>query len=313
MPPYALAIHGGAGVISRSKMTPEREAASLNALREALEAGEAVLRDGGTAIDASQAAVIVLEDNPLFNAGKGAVFDAAGGHSFDASIMDGATRQCGAIAAATGIKNPILAARAVMDNTNHIVLAGKEAENFAEEQGIELAPPSYFFTTHRAEQLKRAQEQNAVVLDHGSDDSGQMGTVGAVAVDVHGNVASANSTGGMTNKLPGRVGDTAFIGAGTWAQNETCAVCTTGIGEAFIRVNAANRVSSLIEFSASTLDQATHWVIFADLPLVQGSGGLIAINRWGDIAMPFNSGGMYRGCVKQGEEPKVAIWDDENC
>ncbi len=308
--PYALAIHGGAGVISRSKMTPEREAASLDALHEALRAGEMVLRAGGSAIDAAQAAVVCLEDCPLFNAGRGAVFDAAGNHGFDASIMDGENRQCGAVAAATAIKNPIMAARAVMDHTPHILLAGPAADEFAHQQGLALESPRYFFTTHRHEQLQHAQATNQVVLDHGSD--GKMGTVGAVALDVRGNIAAANSTGGMTNKLPGRTGDSALIGSGTWAHNQTCAVCTTGTGEAFIRTNAANRVASLIEFSASTLEEATHWVVFADLPQVDGSGGLIALNRWGDIAMPFNSGGMYRGMVREGEAPQVAIWDDPN-
>ena len=307
--PYALAIHGGAGVIARSHMTADREAASLDALREALAAGEMILKAGGSALDAAQAAVVSLENCPLFNAGRGSVFDASGNHSFDASIMDGETRKCGAVASATAIKNPIIAARAVMDNTPHIVLAGSHADDFARTQGLDLEPPSYFFTTHRHEQLLRARERDEVVLDHGS--SSKMGTVGAVALDKQGNIAAANSTGGMTNKLPGRVGDSAIIGAGTWAHNQTCAVCTTGIGEAFIKTHAASRVASLIEFSASTLDEACHWVIFADLPQVDGSGGLIALNRWGDIAMPFNSGGMYRGKVKEGEAPLVAIWDDE--
>lgn len=310
MPPYTLAIHGGAGVISRNKMTPEREAESRAELSRALVIGEAILKVGGSALDAATATTVYLEDCPLFNAGRGAVFDREGNHGFDASIMDGGSRQCGAIAAAQAIKNPILAARKIMEETPHILLAGDLADRFAEEHGLELAPPSYFFTTHRREQLKRAQETNSVVLDHGSND-GATGTVGAVALDIHGNLASANSTGGMTNKLPGRAGDSAMIGAGTWAHNDTCAVCTTGTGEAFIRTNAAARVAAMIEFSASSLADAAHWVIFADLPLVEGSGGLIAIDRWGEVSMPFNSGGMYRGYVKSGEEAKIAIWAEE--
>jgi L-asparaginase / beta-aspartyl-peptidase len=309
MPPYALAIHGGAGVISRHKMTPEREAESRAELRRALDAGEAILQAGGTALDAVTAAVVVLEDCPLFNAGRGAVFDRDGQHGFDASIMDGKNQQCGAVAAARSIKNPILTARKIMEETPHILLVGELADRFAAEQGLTIAPASYFFTSHRREQLRRAQESNRVVLDHGSD--GATGTVGAVALDTHGNLASANSTGGMTNKLPGRAGDSALIGSGTWAQNTTCAVCTTGTGEAFIRTNAAARVAAMMEFTAATLAEATHRVVFQDLPPVQGSGGLIAVNRQGDISLPFNSGGMYRGYVKNDEEAKVAIWTEE--
>jgi beta-aspartyl-peptidase (threonine type) len=327
-----VVIHGGAGAMSRSKMTDEQEKRYLDALREVLAAAQTVLADGGTALDAVTVAVRALEDCPLFNAGRGAVFTSAGTHELDASIMDGATLRSGAIANVSNVKNPVLAARCVMEQSQHVFFVGKGAEAFAQSAGLALVDPSYFSTDARREQLLRVQREQpgATLLDHdaqtlaadratatdGAADGGdepidpdrKYGTVGAVAVDHHGNLAAATSTGGVTNKQIGRVGDAPLIGAGCYANNQTCAVSTTGTGEMFIRAVAAYDVSAQMEYGGRTLVDAADRVVFEKLPAIEGKGGLIAVDACGNVALPFNTEGMYRGYARVGDAPVVAIY-----
>lgn len=307
---YAIAIHGGAGTITRASMTPDREKAYRAKLAEALEAGRAVLAGGGSAVDAVEAAIVVMEDSPLFNAGKGAVFTADGRNELDASIMDGRTRNAGAVAAVTHVKNPIRLARQVMERSPHVLLAGEGAEVFAREVGVTLVPATYFWTERRWKQLMRIQNRKkgaGLLLDHDADH--KYGTVGAVALDAEGNLAAGTSTGGLTNKAWGRVGDSPIIGAGTYASNTSCAVSGTGQGEYFIRLTIAREVCALVEYRNLPLQQAADEVIQHKLKELGGAGGVIALGRDGTIAFSFNTEGMYRGWLTSADpKPHTAIY-----
>ena len=304
-PRFAIAIHGGAGTIVRANMSPEKEAAYRAKLEEALRAGHAILARGGTSMDACVAAVRIMEDSPLFNAGKGAVYTADEKHELDACVMDGATMKAGAVAAVTGIKNPVELARLVMDKSEHVMLAGAGAERFAQEHGLELVDNSYFDTPRRLEQLRKekAKEKTPATAPALSERD-KHGTVGCVALDKHGNLAAATSTGGMTNKRFGRVGDSPIVGAGTWADNETCAVSATGHGEYLMRLVIGHEVSSQMRWGKKNLNDAADDAI-ARLGRLGGDGGIIAIDRQGNIAMPFNSEGMYRGSI--GVDGKMSV------
>jgi len=296
-----LAVHGGAGTIERGKMTSEKEAEYRAGLERALRAGYEILKRGGSSLDATEAAVRVLEDDPHFNAGRGSVFTSAGTNEMDASIMDGKTLRAGAVGSVKHIKNPIGLARLVMEKSPHVMLDCAGAEAFAKANGIELVDQKYFFTQERWDSLQKikAAEKNRANGAGTSfliTDQDRHGTVGAVALDKNGNLAAATSTGGTTNKLPGRIGDTPVIGAGTYANDRTCAVSCTGDGEYFIRVAAAHDVSALMEYRGMKLRQAAQTVLDT-VQKLGGTGGLIAIDRNGDIALPFNTNGMYRGYV----------------
>lgn len=311
-----LAIHGGAGAITRAQITPEKQQAYEDALRGVLQGGARVLEQGGLALDAVTEAVRLLEECPLFNAGHGAVFTRDATHELDAAIMDGRTRACGSVANLRTVRNPVFAARAVMEHSPHVFFVAEGAEAFAREQGLEVVDPSYFSTEARRGQLQLAQQTGAqtIVLDHDGghqaplDEQKKMGTVGAVALDAHGNLAAATSTGGMTNKWPGRVGDSPVIGAGCYANNATCAISTTGKGEAFIRAVAAYDISALMEYTGLSLEQAANKVVHEKLPLLDGAGGLIAVDSHGNVVMPFNTEGMYRGSLVVGSAAQVAIY-----
>jgi L-asparaginase / beta-aspartyl-peptidase len=300
-----LVIHGGAGTITRASMTPEREAEYRAALDQALKIGYAILDKGGSSLDAVEATVRFMEDSPLFNAGKGAVFTHEGRNELDASIMDGRTRLAGAVAAVTIIKNPISAARAVMEKSEHVMLVGRGAELFATEQGLEVVDPSYFWTERRWKDLQKEllKEKQTANPDN------KHGTVGAVALDRNGNLAAATSTGGRTNKKFGRVGDTPVIGAGTFADNATCAVSGTGHGEFFIRWAVAHEIAALMRYKGLSVAAAADEVINKQLKNVKGEGGVIALDAKGNFAMPFNSDGMYRGWMKGGKST-VMIYKD---
>lgn len=304
----SLAIHGGAGTIRRAEMSAEREADFRDGLQQALARGWEVLSGGGAALDAVEAVVCVLEDNPLFNAGRGSVFTHNEKHEMDAAIMSGKDLRAGAVAAVGGIKNPIKLARRVMEETPHVLLCGSGAEEFAREAGCEFAPPEYFFSEWRYEQLLQARGEQEVRLDHSPIK--KFGTVGAVARDRQGNLAAATSTGGMTNKRFGRVGDTALIGAGTYADDRTCAVSCTGHGEFFIRTVAAYDVACLMKYKGLTLIDACEQVIGATLREMGGEGGLIAVDHVGNVALPFNSEGMYRAWITSGQESQICIYRD---
>ncbi|HET7705029.1 MAG TPA: isoaspartyl peptidase/L-asparaginase [Thermoanaerobaculia bacterium] len=293
-----LVIHGGAGTITRGSMTPEREKQYRDGLEQSLRAGHAVLQRGGSSLDAVEAAIRVLEDNPLFNAGKGAVFTHDGRNELDASIMDGKTRAAGAIAGVTIIRNPITAARAVMERSEHVMMVGKGAELFATRMGLEIVDPSYFWTEHRWKALQRELTK----------DDKKFGTVGAVAVDKAGNLAAGTSTGGMTNKQYGRVGDAPIIGAGTFADNESVAVSATGHGEYFIRWTVASDIAALVKYRGMTVQAAADEVINKKLKAVKGEGGVIALDAKGNFATPFNTEGMYRGWIGPDGKPNVAIY-----
>ena len=302
----ALAIHGGAGTISRALLTVEQETAYRDGLHQALRSGWEVLTGGGEALDAVEAAVCALEDNPLFNAGRGSVFTHNEKHEMDAALMSGKDLRAGAVAAVGGIKNPIKLARFVMEETPHVLLCGSGAEEFARESGFELAPPEYFFSESRYEQLLQARREQEVRLDHSPVK--KFGTVGAVARDAEGHLAAATSTGGMTNKRFGRVGDTALIGTGTYADDSTCAISCTGHGEFFIRTVAAHDVSCLMKYKGLTLFDACEQLVNQTLHEMGGEGGLIAVDGAGNIALPFNSEGMYRAWITSQQEAQVAIY-----
>jgi len=301
--PIAIAVHGGAGVIDRATMTPEKEAAYRAALEQSLRAGHAVLAAGGTSLDAVTAAVKVLEDSPLFNAGRGAVFTFDGRNELDAAIMEGRARRAGAVAGVTRIRNPIELARAVMERSPHVMLIGAGAEQFAVEHGFELVDPAWFRTEERWQQLQKAKQALAADPQAGisRDAPGlfdtKFGTVGAVAVDRDGDLAAATSTGGMTAKRWGRVGDAPLIGAGTWADNGSVAVSATGHGEYFIRNAVAHDIAALVAYKGLPVCAAADEVVMRTLVERGGEGGVIAIDRKGNIAQPFNSQGMYRGAI----------------
>lgn len=290
-----LVVHGGAGTMARGKMTAEREREYRLGIENALRAGWEILQHGGSALDATEAAVRVFEDDPLFNAGKGSVFNSAGVNEMDAAIMDGRTLRAGAVANVEHVKNPIVLARAVMEKSPHIMMAGPGAEAFAKEHGVELVDAKYFFTQDRWDELQRdkAKEKGASGDKKFIDSPG---TVGAVALDRSGNLAAATSTGGKSNKLPGRVGDTPVIGAGTYANNATCAVSGTGDGEFFMMAAATHDVSAMMEYRRKTLQESSLAVI-DKIGKLGGTGGMIAIDKAGNIALPFNTSGMYRGYV----------------
>jgi len=305
---FALAVHGGAGTILRSKMSPEREAAYHAGLRRSLEAGRAVLADGGSALDAVSAAVMALEDEPLFNAGRGAVFTSGGRQEMDASVMNGHDRSAGAVAGICGPRNPILAARAVMEHSGHVVLIGESAMDFCRAQGLVFEEAAYFHTEQRWQALQETLAMRRSGRDDG-DESRKHGTVGAVARDRSGNLAAATSTGGMTGKMPGRVGDTPVIGAGTWA-DDTCAVSATGHGEIFIRYAAAHEIAARMRHAGRSLEEAARAVVIDLLAPAGGSGGVIAVDRAGNLSLPFNCSGMYRGVARGDSRILTAIYDE---
>lgn len=294
---YVLVIHGGVGNIVVENMTPAQSAEYNAKLTEALQAGEKVLASGGNSLDAVIASILVLEDSPLFNAGKGAVYNAEGKHELDASIMDGKLMKAGAVAGTTTIKNPILAARLVMDSSAHVMLSGNGADLFARLHGLEMVDNTYFDSEKGEKEYLRIKDK--------LEKEGRKGTVGAVALDKQGNLAAATSTGGMTFKQYGRIGDSPIIGAGTYANNESCAVSCTGHGEYFIRNSVAYDVSARMLYLKETVEQATDFIINRKLKDQGATGGLIAIDRFGNIAMPFNTPGMFRGFVKEGEKGEV--------
>lgn len=317
---FAIAIHGGAGTILRANMTDEKERDIRAKLAESLTAGHDILKSGGSAIDAVQAAVVVMEESPLFNAGVGAVFTHEGGHEQDACLMDGATRNVGAVAALKRVRSPVVLARLVLEKSSHVLLSGEGAEKFAESHGMELVEDqSYFDTDFRRKQLERAIkiEKSRITqhtqLDHSDDKDNRndkIGTVGAVAVDSHGNLAAATSTGGMTNKRHGRIGDTPIIGAGTYADNKTCAVSSTGVGEYIMRSMLAYDIAALMEYKNMPLDEAARVAVMEKFTELGGDGGVIAIDREGSIAMPFNSPGMYRGWMKADGSSEIQIFKE---
>ncbi len=305
---YTLAIHGGAGTISRGSMSAEAQKDYEAALTQALETGEAWLKTGGDALTAVEKAVVVLENNPLFNAGKGAVFTHEGQHEMDASIMDGKFLFAGAVSGLKHIKNPVLLARKVMEEGTHVYLSGSGAELFGKKNGLAFETDEYFYVPLRYQQLQDALKSDSIVLDHTVTKPDKFGTVGAVALDMHGNLAAATSTGGMTNKKHGRVGDTPIIGAGTYANNTTCAISCTGHGEFFMRAVVAYDISCLMEYKGLSLKEACRIVVYEKLVKLGGEGGLIAVDNKGNIELPFNSEGMYRGSVRMGEEKFIAIY-----
>src|SRR5664279_3083147 len=301
MQKISIAIHGGAGTIIKEDMTPELEAEYRNALKESLDAGYAVLKNGGSAISAVKAAVVMMEDNVLFNAGKGSVFTKKGLNEMDASIMDGSTLNAGAVAGVRNIRNPVELAEEVMLQSGHVFLSGEGANDFAIKQRIKLEPDEYFYSQYRYDQWQKIRDSDSYQLDHKSNKleglmkEKKFGTVGAVACDGVGNIAAATSTGGMTNKRYGRIGDSPMIGAGTYANNKTCAISCTGHGEIFIKAVAAYDVSCLMEYKNMSLQEACEEVVFKKLVALHGEGGLIGVDAKGNAAMIFNSAGMYRG------------------
>lgn len=311
---FTLVIHGGAGTILKSDMTPELERAYMHGLGEGLAAGYGVLEEGGSAVNAVKAAIVILEDNVLFNAARGSVFTKKGLQEMDAAIMDGSTLAAGAITGVRNVRNPIELAMEVMRNSNHVFLSGKGAGDFAIKQGIKLEPDEYFFSQFRYNQWKSIRDSDTYSLDHTHQELEELmkdkkfGTVGAVACDQQGNIAAATSTGGMTNKKYGRIGDSPIIGAGTYANNATCGVSCTGHGEMFIRTVAAHTVSCLMEFKGYTLQQACEDVVLKRLVDIKGEGGMIAVDKDGNPAMVFNSAGMYRAFKSSDGTSDIAIY-----
>jgi len=303
---YTLVIHGGAGNITPANLPPEKAAQFETVLTEVLRYGDSILKVGGTSLDAVEFCVRMMEDCPLFNAGKGAVFNAEGKNELDAAIMDGKTGLAGAVAGVTTIKNPVSAARAVMEKSEHVMLSGKGAETFAAQQGLEIVTPDYFFTQPRWDAYMKTKAN----ADSISNMDKKHGTVGCVALDRYGNLAAATSTGGMTYKKYGRIGDTPVIGAGTYADNSTCAVSATGHGEYFIRNVVAYDISALMKYKNLSVGEAADEVIMNKLKNQGGSGGIIAVDTKGNVTMKFNTNGMFRGSVKAGEKIKVGIFKD---
>ncbi len=319
----AIVIHGGAGTILPENMTPEQEEAYRSALQTALEAGHEVLQQGGSSVEAVEAALRTMEDSPLFNAGKGAVFTSENTVELDASIMDGATLSAGALTGVKHIRNPISLARLIMEESVHVMMAQEGAEAFAEQHGIEMVENSYFYTERRRQQAEKARGNDSGDADADSDDRSpdlrpdqdKFGTVGAAALDQNGNLAAGTTTGGMTNKRFGRVGDSPIIGAGTYADNASCAVSATGHGEYFIRAAVAHDICARMEHGGMTLQEAAESIIMDKLPQMSpdgGSGGVIALDREGNIAMPFNTPGMYRGYIDTAGNTVIRIYKEED-
>lgn len=315
-PRLAFVIHGGAGVIRRGSLTPEREKEYRAKLEEAVVAGYKALQEGKSGLDAVEIAIKILEDSPLFNAGKGAVFTADGKNELDAAVMDGKSLNAGAVAGLHTVKNPITLARAVMEKSPHVMMIGEGAEQFAKEMKIELVDPKYFFTQNRWDSLQKIIKEEKEKAGKSTSSAfwelpeNKFGTVGAVALDKDGNLAAGTSTGGMTYKKYGRVGDVPIIGAGTYANNETCAVSATGWGEFFIRLGVARDISALMEYRALPVQQAADIVIHQKLQKAGGDGGVIAIDKFGNIGISFNSEGMYRAYIDKEGKPVVEIYKD---
>ncbi|MDO9374196.1 MAG: isoaspartyl peptidase/L-asparaginase [Ferruginibacter sp.] len=316
MQKISLAIHGGAGTILKNDMTPELEKAYLEGLNDALTAGYAVLEQGGSAANAVKAAIVILEDNMLFNAGRGSVFTKKGVQEMDAAIMEGKDLSAGAVAGVRNVRNPIELAMEVMRNSNHVFLSGKGANDFAIKQGIKLEPDEFFFSQFRYDQWKQIRDSDNYSLDHTHQQLEELmrdkkfGTVGATACDSHGHIAAATSTGGMTNKKYGRIGDSPLIGIGTYANDKTCAISCTGHGEPFIRAVAAHDVSALMEYKGMSLQEAMNEVVHVKLPALEGEGGMIGVDAAGNISMLFNSAGMYRGARSSDGTDLVQIYKD---
>ena len=314
MSDFTIVIHGGAGTILKEDMTPELELAYLSGLQQTLQVSYAVLEEGGTAVNAVKAAIVLLEDNVLFNAGKGSVFTKKGVQEMDAAIMDGIDLSAGAVAGVRNVRNPIELAMEVMRNSNHVFLSGKGANDFAIKQGVKLEPDEYFFSQFRYDQWKGIRDSDNYSLDHTHHHLEELlrdkkfGTVGAVACDRFGNLAAATSTGGMTNKKYGRIGDSPMIGAGTYANNNTCAISCTGHGEMFIRAVAAYDVSCLMEYKGLSLQEAMDVVVNEKLIAIQGEGGMIGVDGEGNAGLIFNSAGMYRGIKNSKGIDQVAIY-----
>ncbi|MCC9137386.1 isoaspartyl peptidase/L-asparaginase family protein [Pontibacter silvestris] len=306
MKDISIAVHGGAGTILPSSMTPELEEAYQFALKTAVEEGHQILHQGGSALDAVEHAVRLLEDTPLFNAGKGSVFTKDGRHEMDAAIMCGNTLKAGAVAGVRSIRNPVRLARTIMEHSDHVFISGCGAEDFARNHGLTFEPENYFFDKHRYQQWQEVRDSHVFMLDHSHDE--KFGTVGAVALDQKGHVAAATSTGGMTNKRFNRIGDSPVIGAGTYANNNTCAISCTGHGEYFLRAVVAYDVSCLMEYKGYSLSQACEEVVLNKLVKFGGEGGLIGVSKTGDIALTFNSEGMYRASKKNKEQTYVGIY-----
>jgi beta-aspartyl-peptidase (threonine type) len=310
-PRTALVIHGGAGVIERSALDADEERAVRADLEQALDAGHAVLASGGTALDAVEAAIVILEDSPRFNAGRGAVFDAEGGHQLDASVMEGHTQRAGAVAGVTTVRHPVRLARAVMEHSPHVMLSGAGAEAFADtREGIERVPNDWFDTPRRLEQLRKAQARALQAGEPTVAGAAYYGTVGAVALDVHGHIAAATSTGGMTNKKWNRIGDSPVIGAGTWA-DARCGVSGTGWGEFYIRAAVAHDICARVAYRGDALAAAAEEVVNKVVPALGGDGGAIAMDADGNIAMPFNTPGMYRAWIRPDGSRGTAIFRDD--
>ncbi|MDN3653109.1 isoaspartyl peptidase/L-asparaginase [Thalassotalea ponticola] len=318
-PRYAIAIHGGAGVIEQENFTEQQLIAYKGTLKSAIDSGYAILEAGGASSEAVIAAIQVLEASPLFNAGRGAVYNFDGVHELDASIMDGRTLQAGAVSGVRNVKSPIALANAVKNNSVHVMLSGEGAEQFAAEQGLEQVDNSYFNTERRYQQLQQVKQklaadghrqQDYMAAHHSLSPEHKTGTVGAVAIDQQGNLAAGTSTGGMTAKRFGRIGDTPIIGAGTYANNASCAVSATGHGEYFIRYHVAADICARVQYQGISLAEAAHTVINDVLVEAGGSGGIIAIDKQANIVMPFNSKGMYRASRRQGEQTQVAIFKE---
>ncbi len=316
---FSIVIHGGAGTILKKNMTPEKEAAYKAKLEEAIRTGYEVLKSGGTSLDAVTKTINVMEDSPLFNAGKGAVFTNAGTNELDASIMDGKTLNAGASAGTTTVRNPIDLAREIMGNSPHVMLAGNGADTFAKEQGLEIVDPEYFHTERRFNSLQKTKEIEKIELDHDDKTAfydadikdSKFGTVGCAALDKHGNLAAGTSTGGMTNKRWGRIGDSPIIGAGTYANNNTCAVSGTGWGEYFIRAMVAYDISALMEYKGLSLQEASQEVIQNKLTKLGGTGGIVAVDKNGNFAMEFNTAGMFRATMNDKGELVVKIYKED--
>ncbi|AHY12638.1 MULTISPECIES: beta-aspartyl-peptidase [Citrobacter] len=309
-----IAIHGGAGAITRAQLSQEQELRYIQALSDVVETGQRMLEEGRSALDVVTEAVRLLEECPLFNAGIGAVYTRDETHELDACVMDGNTLKAGAVAGVSHLRNPVLAARLVMEHSPHVMMIGEGAENFAIAQGMERVSADIFSTPERYAQLLAARTAGEMVLDHNAtplDENNKMGTVGAVALDMSGNLAAATSTGGMTNKLPGRVGDSPLVGAGCYANNANVAVSCTGTGEVFIRALAAYDIAALMDYGGLSLSEACERVVMEKLPALGGSGGLIAIDHEGNVALPFNSEGMYRAWGYAGDTPTTGIYREK--
>lgn len=318
--PFAIVIHGGAGVRDRANMTPDLEREYRAVLEQSLAAGHEILKRGGSSVEAVEAAIRVMEDSPMFNAGKGAAFTRAGTNELDSSIMDGKTLKAGAVGVVKHIKNPISLARIVMEKSPHVLMVGEGAEMFAREMGVELVPQDYFYTDRQYKNLLERLKQNtpyggslkttSELIQEDKNDPQLYGTVGAVALDKNGNLAAGTSTGGRVNKRPGRVGDSPIIGAGTYANNESCAVSTTGLGEFHMRLLTAREISVMMTYKNMSVQQATDEVLLKKLVNLGGGGGAIAIDRQGNIGMQFTDNGMYRGYIKADGKAVVKIYKD---